>query len=432
MNRLLLLLFLVLILFGSCSAQELRRIRFQVSPPNAQVEALNENLEWDRLENKDGIVTVDVSKYTLFRFSAPGYEPREEPIAIKALRAEGIARWPSSGTLELKPLPFTRFKLFLLRFGWLFLVALIVAVRVKKLRLQAAEKEQQVEYLEKLQKEAQQSKDTVLGQRIGKYLLTAFLGKGGMAVVYRGTAAKDGRTGEQVAVKVLSADRDEQSILRFKREVKICQKLIHPNIVALHDWGEDGDLVYLAMELIEGGCLEDRLAEFSDVPKALLLFDQILAGTEFAHSQGVTHRDLKPDNILLTENGRPKITDFGLAKLQDIKTVTVTGAVMGTPAYMAPEQIQDEPPSPSMDQYSLGVLGYQLLTGHLPFEAQDMMAVITKHLIEEPPHPKTFNDALSDELCDLLLKMLEKDPNDRFTDLGEVRRALKALPEQNL
>ena len=125
------------------------------------------------------------------------------------------------------------------------------------------------------------------------------------------------------------------------------------------------------------------------------------------------------------------MADFGLAKLQAIKTVTVTGAVMGTPAYMAPEQIQGHDPSPSMDQYALGVMAFQMFTGSLPFEAEDMMVVITKHLIEEPPNPRDRNQEIPQELADLIVRMMQKDPGDRFADLGEVRRALKALPEKH-
>ena len=127
---------------------------------------------------------------------------------------------------------------------------------------------------------------------------------------------------------------------------------------------------------------------------------------------------------MLTKNGRVKIADFGLAKLQDIKTVTVTGTVMGTPTYMAPEQIRDQDPDPSMDQYALGVLGFYLFTGRLPFESEDIMAVITKHLMEDPPHPRTIKDDLPEALCEILLRMLKKEPKERFEDLGAVRREL--------
>jgi hypothetical protein len=421
---------LTLLLLGApATAQEIATIKFEVYPPDARVESLNERLEWDTLGHVNDIIKVDVDKYTLFRFTASGYEPREESISEKAFNTQdgSVGKWPSSGTLELRPLPITRAKQFLLRFGWLLLIPVPLIGVIRRLRREAKEKEDRVAYLEKLQNEAQQSKDTVLGQRLGKYLLTGFLGKGGMAVVYRGVAGTDHKTGEQVAVKVLSSVDDEQTVQRFHREVQICQKLIHPNIVALHDWGQEGDLIYLAMELIQGGSLEAKMKSGIEFPEAVEIFDQILAGMDFAHSQGVTHRDLKPDNIMLTDNDRVKITDFGLAKLQSIRTVTVTGSVMGTPAYMAPEQIQGEEPTPAMDQYALGVLGYQLFTGKLPFESEDMMVVITRHLVEEPPHPKTIKEDLPDEISSILLKMLEKEPDDRFPDLEAVRRALKAL-----
>jgi len=423
------LIILLIAVLAPVSARDIVSVDFKTTPGNVLVESLNERLEWDTLGHADKPIQVNVEKYTLFRFSAEGYKPREESISQKAFntRDEGPAVWPRSGTFELEPLPSTRLKHNLFRYGWLILVPFPVLAYFLKLRREGRENQERVAYLEKLQEEAQMSKDTVLGQRLGKYLLTRFLGKGGMAAVYRGSPGINPKSGEQVAVKVLSAADDEQSVARFKREVKICQKLIHPNIVALYDWGREGDLIFLAMELMDGGSLEDRIKEGVGYEEALDLFDQVLAGMEFAHSQGVTHRDLKPDNILLNKQGKPKVTDFGLAKLQSIRTVTVTGSVMGTPAYMSPEQIQGEDPSPSMDQYALGVLGYQLFTGSLPFKSEEMMVVITAHLVEEPPDPRTFKEDLPKEMAEILLRMLHKEPEERFRDLSEVRMALRAL-----
>ena len=430
MNRFLATTFFLFCLCLVSRAGEIVTLKFQCSPADALVEIKNERLEWEVLGKASETLQFEAEKFSLYRFSAPGYKSREESIAVPALRSadKEVAIWPSNGTLDLEPEPLTRLKALVLPVSGLAILGILAIGFVRRKRAEAIEQAERIEYLETIQSEAKATKDSVLGQRLGKYLLTAFLGKGGMAVVYRAVSGKDLKTGEHVAVKVLSAVEDEQTIQRFHREVKICQKLIHPNIVSLYDWGKDEDLIYLAMELIEGGSLEDRLKEGNlSYGEALRIFNEILAGMEFAHAQGVTHRDLKPDNIMLTANNRVKVTDFGLAKLQTIRTVTVSGAVMGTPAYMAPEQIQGQDPDPSMDQYALGVLAYEIFSGQLPFETTDMMAVITKHLIEKPPHPHTVKEDLPDNLCDIIMKMLEKEPSDRFADLGEVRSALRRV-----
>jgi len=415
-------IFLILFLFCCrLGLAELVEVKFNCEPADCQVQLRNQKQEWDDLGTADKPLQFEAEKISLFRFSAPGYLPREETLARQSFKS---GTWPSSGSYQLEPDLTTRLQSYLSLFGLVALLGVPVGLLIRKQVKDKKAAQERIAFLEKLQSEADKTRDSVLGQRLGKYLLTAFLGKGGMAAVYRGIAGKDLKTGEQVAVKVLSAVEQEHSIARFRREVQICQKLIHPNIVSLHDWGEDGELIYLVMELVEGGSLEEYLENGVSYQEALRIFDEALAGMEFAHGQGVTHRDLKPDNIMLTKNGRVKIADFGLAKLQNIKTVTVTGTVMGTPTYMAPEQIRDQDPDPSMDQYALGVLGFYLFTGRLPFESEDIMAVITKHLMEDPPHPRTIKDDLPEALCEILLRMLKKEPKERFEDLGAVRREL--------
>ena len=319
---------LVLILFLSLchiGTAELVEVTFSCEPADCLVQMRNQKQEWDELGTADKPLKFEAEKISLFRFSAPGYLAREETVARQSFKA---GTWPSSGSYRLEPDLTTRLKSYLSVFGLVALLAIPVGLMVRKQLKEKKAAQERIAFLEKLQSEADRTRDSVLGQRLGKYLLTAFLGKGGMAAVYRGIAGKDLKTGEQVAVKVLSAVEQEHSIARFRREVQICQKLIHPNIVSLHDWGEDGELIYLVMELVEGGSLEDYLENGVSYQEALRIFDEALAGMEFAHGQGVTHRDLKPDNIMLTKNGRVKIADFGLAKRQDIKTVTVTGKVV--------------------------------------------------------------------------------------------------------
>ena len=417
-----------LLLVSACLSDDLVKVQFHCSPTETEVFVLNESLEWEPLGGAEKPISFDAAKFTLFQFRAEGYEVREEAIASKNF---GSHRWPNSGVLKLEPLLGTKVKKALLYFGWLLFVPIGLFFFIRRIKRERDEKAARLAYLESLQSEAKLTKDDVLGQRLGNYLLNRFLGKGGSAVVYQAVKGENIESGEKVAIKVLSALDDETSVARFKREVQISQKLIHPNIVALYDWGKERELIYLAMELIDGGSLEDKMKDQLDFGEALRFFGEILDGVDFAHKMGVTHRDLKPENILITKNGRAKVTDFGLARLRATQPVTVTGSVVGTPAYMAPEQIQGESPSPSMDQYSLGVLGFELFTGRLPFDSQDMMVMITKHLTEDAPHPQSFKEDLPSGLCDILLKMLDKDPARRFSDLGEVKRALKALPQQN-
>ena len=433
MNRSFLSLIFIVVFFSlgvSVAADEsqTKTVTFKCWPPHTKVYMMNEKVEEDFLGDSNKELRFRASPHNDFRFRAFGYQPLTLVISGKQLNAKTYplgndqkisleATWPLKGLFAL------------VFFGC---VGLISRPIIRRFRTLEEKKEEQVAFFDELKSKAVVSKDTALGQRLGNYLLTGFLGKGGMAVVYRGVTGEDHKTGEHVAVKVLSATDDENTVERFKREVQICQKLFHPNIVALHDWGMNDELIYLALELVDGGTLEDRITDGGlPIPEGLRIFDEILAGMEFAHAQGVTHRDLKPDNIMMTKSGKVKISDFGLAKVRNIKTVTVTGAVMGTPAYMAPEQIQGEPPSASMDQYALGVVAFQIFTGRLPFECEDMMQTITKHLIEEPPSPRVYNAALSDEMCELILTMLEKDPAKRYVDLTDVRLALKTLPEQN-
>lgn len=421
LRRLAKALLLVALVALPAAAQQTVEVKFNLIPADAKVELLNENASWHALGTADQPLVFEVEKKSVFRFSADGYVPVEEPIMRESLLTNKA--WPSHGSLELEPDSLLVVVVYYAKkYWWLgFLPFLYLGWRRRELS-----KDQRLQYLENLQVEAEMSRDEIMGQKLGPYRLTELIGKGGMAVVYLATREDDS---EQVplAVKILSAEDKEQAQGRFQREVKVCQKLIHPNIVALHDWGSQADLLYLVMEYLGGGSLSEVLAKKPAHEELFRLFDEILAGVEFAHKMGIAHRDLKPENIMLTSSGTPKIMDFGLAKGHYLETVTVTGTILGTPSYMSPEQISGEEPSPAMDQYALGVLGFRMFTGRLPFEGADMMSVITKHLIEEPPTPTALNPEVPQELSDIIIRMLAKKPEDRFRDLGTVRAALKLL-----
>ena len=255
---------------------------------------------------------------------------------------------------------------------------------------------------------------------VGPYPLKGEPLRGSMGQVYRST---DGQ-GHEVALKVMNPQVSESDEFRqrFLREASICESLQHPALVKVHSHGEHEGRLYMALEWIDGSSL-DRLP-LPQKPahvKALLL--QICQGLEAAHSQNIVHRDLKPANILLRRDGRPVIADFGLARGARYETITQTEATLGTPAYMPPEQIRGQRSGPRADLYSLGCIGYLLLTGRLPFSHADPIPLMLMHLNQAPP--PTGVDPNWDRL---LLALLEKDPERRPASAAEVVNMLEALP----
>jgi len=258
--------------------------------------------------------------------------------------------------------------------------------------------------------------DPQVGRRIGAFRLVQRLGAGGMAAVYR-ALPDDTLDGEQaVALKVihLSAATPETE-QRFRQEAAVCARLDHPNLVRILDAGDQDGQLYLAMELVQGRTLRSELRPGGvSVERAREIFRAIFAGLRVAHEQEVVHRDLKPDNVMLADDGRVVVMDFGLARRHDLARITATGAVLGTPAYMAPEQIRGEETTPRTDQYALGVMLYELLTGRLPFDdGLDQLQLLMKHLSDEPRPLEGFCPRLQAAV----MRMLAKSPAERFPDL---------------
>jgi serine/threonine-protein kinase len=263
-------------------------------------------------------------------------------------------------------------------------------------------------------------------QQVGKYTITGELGRGGMGVVYRG---QDPVIKREVALKVLRRreldPNDADSVLeRFKREAQAAGSLHHPNIVAIYEYGEDADSVFIAMECVPGRSLRDHLVagyrpELKAFPEIL---DQLLEGLEYSHSRGVIHRDIKPGNVLISEMGTAKISDFGIARLEQ-SHLTLMGEVLGTPYYMAPEQFDGQTADERSDVYSAAVIVYEVLTGRRPFEGQG--ANLMRQILEAPPPlPSTLEPRLSKELDRVLLKALAKRPEDRFRSARQFLEAL--------
>jgi len=261
-------------------------------------------------------------------------------------------------------------------------------------------------------------------ERIGRYDIVTKIGQGAMGEVYR---AHDPVLNRDVAVKTISAGRGEDETLRkrFRREAQSAAQLSHPNIVTVFELGEEGDQLFMAMELLEGTDLKQAIQRGDlSLPRKLDVLERICEGLAFAHAHNIVHRDLKPANIHLARDGSVKIMDFGLARLGG-SDMTRTGLVMGTPHYMSPEQVRGGKADTRSDVFSLGALSYELLTNHKPFEAETMHAVLYKVMQEEPPPARDFLPSLPPVLVQVVEKALFKDPAERFSDAGQMQAALR-------
>jgi tRNA A-37 threonylcarbamoyl transferase component Bud32 len=272
---------------------------------------------------------------------------------------------------------------------------------------------------------------TVLGDR---YTLLEVLGDGGMARVY---LARDNVLDREVALKVLRDQHalDEALVERFRREARNAAALNHPNIVQVYDQGRDDDgTYYIAMEYVPGGTLKDRMAREGPLAprEAAGVASRVAVALEVAHGRGIVHRDIKPQNVLLGTSGEAKVADFGIARAASSKTMTETNLILGTAAYMSPEQVRGEPVGPASDLYSLGVVLYEMLTGRLPYEADDPIATAMKHINDPPPNPREVNPAIPEDMDALVVKLLAKRPEDRYGSAAELvedlRRVRDGLP----
>ncbi len=265
---------------------------------------------------------------------------------------------------------------------------------------------------------------------LGKYELRGVLGRGADGTVYEGW---DPAIARHVAIKTIKLPEandaeTEDQLARFRREAQAAGRLTHPNIVAVYDFGETPELAYLVMEFVEGDSLKTVLDRNERMPVAqiLQLMQQLLNGLQYSHERGVVHRDIKPSNLMLTKNGALKITDFGIARIEG-SSATQVGTVLGTPAYMSPEQWQGVPVDARADIYSAGVLLYHLLTGERPFEGGSTSAIMHKALHTEPVAPSQLSVGALPALDPIVLKAMAKRPEDRYASAAAFAGALRGI-----
>ena len=258
-----------------------------------------------------------------------------------------------------------------------------------------------------------------------RYEIIQLLGEGGMSYVYK---ANDKQLKRTVAIKTLKPNyvQQEKFVERFKREAQTAANLNHPNIVQIFDWGI-GDEPFFVMEYIEGNTLTSIIAKRRTISLNDVLFigAQVSSGLQAAHSKGLVHRDIKPGNIMITPEGKVKVTDFGIVSLQNEESdITKTGSILGTASYISPEQAQGKPVSKESDLYSLGTVLYELITGRPPFEGDTPIATATKHITDKPEKLSVFRPDIPKGIENAVLKLLHKYPKDRFKNAEDLRAVL--------
>ena len=259
----------------------------------------------------------------------------------------------------------------------------------------------------------------------GRYQIIEELGQGGMGKVYK---AHDTEIKEKIALKLIKPEisADKKTIERFQNELKFARKIGHRNVCRMYDLNKEEGAYYITMEYVSGEDLKSFIRRVGQLPsgKAISIAKQVSEGLEEAHRLGVIHRDLKPSNIMIDRDGNARIMDFGIARSTEGKGITGAGVMIGTPEYMPPEQAEAKEVDQRSDIYSLGVILYEMVTGRVPFEGDTALSIAMKHKSEVPKNPKEFNTQLSDDLCHVILRCLEKDKAKRYQSAREVRSDL--------
>jgi eukaryotic-like serine/threonine-protein kinase len=267
----------------------------------------------------------------------------------------------------------------------------------------------------------------MVGKTLGKYRILEKIGRGGMGVVYLGV---DETLDRHVAIKAISPELVEEDLVRrFRAEAVMLAKVNHPNIAMVYELFRDDDRLLMVMELVRGQTFEQLMEHSGPIPveRAAALAGQILDALGHAHRAGIVHRDLKPANLMLTDAGIVKVMDFGIARISGTERMTSDGFMVGTPAYMAPEQVRGDEVDGRADLYAAGVVFYRMLTGKLPFKAETAVAMINSQLNERPISPRDIRTDLPEWLDAVLMRSLAKRPADRYQSADEFRRALNSI-----
>ena len=265
----------------------------------------------------------------------------------------------------------------------------------------------------------------------GRYRVATTIATGGTSTVYRGI---DTRLDRPVALKVMDSRYagDQQFLTRFQMEARTVARLKDPGLVAVYDQGLDGRHPFLVMELVEGGTLRELLAERGPMPPHAVaaVLRPVLGGLAAAHRAGLVHRDVKPENVLISDEGEVKIADFGLVRAVAAAGITSTSVILGTAAYLSPEQVRDGKASPRSDVYSTGIVAYELLTGQTPFSGDTALSIAYQRLDTDVPRPSTVIDGVPPQFDELVERATARDPADRYADGQDMGAELAAIVEE--
>lgn len=265
----------------------------------------------------------------------------------------------------------------------------------------------------------------------GRYRVEARIATGGMSTVYRGL---DVRLDRPVALKVMDARyaADREFLTRFQREARAIARLKSPGLVAIYDQGNDTTHPFLVMELVTGGTLRELLRERGPMPPhaVVAVLRPVLSGLGVAHRAGLVHRDVKPENVLISVDGEVKLADFGLVRATTEAGITSTSVILGTAAYLSPEQVLGEETGPPSDVYAVGIMAFELLTGTTPFKGDSAIVIAHQHLDRDVPPPGSLIDGVPPEFDDFIARATAREPEDRFSDAGAMGAELDAIAEE--
>jgi predicted Ser/Thr protein kinase len=377
--------------------------------------------------------------YELKEWPKPGTGPESEPIQLEFeppddqrgdFDPKAVLAFMDKDKWAVRTVYYFLPSLFLAVFAalmWRFYKQRVVEPQQKLLELEKRKEEMR----QTLAMQRTQNKDNNLGAEFGAYTIDKFLGAGGMARVYRALPTASLEVDKRVAIKVMSdSNASAEFKKRFLREAEVGSSLTHPAVIRIDDYGDANGTLYLVMEFINGETLRERMGpQGMSGAAAWKLLEPVFKGLSYVHERGIIHRDLKPENIMVTETGRIVIMDFGLARRYDHSMLTATGDILGTPAYMSPEQISGNiEPGGGCDQYAIAVMIYEMLTGQLPFPGlTDPVKLLMANLNNKPSPIRQIRADLSQELENALLKMLSKNPASRFESMAECGRVLEPL-----